>query len=224
MANIHQSIALLKSITYNKQGKVVLLFALYLQQVVKRKNTSLISIVFFGQLNCKPSHLSLFDLPSSDLESFILEKDAIYVGGGNTKSCLALWKEWKLDVYLKKAWEAGVVLSGISAGANCWFEECVTDSIPGNLTALKCLGFLKGSCCPHYDGEKNRRPTYHQLLQENKLSNGLAIDDHVALHYIEDQLTRVVRANEKGSAYKVEKSNQKIHEEKLESIFIGDLL
>jgi len=176
---------------------------------------------FFGQLNCKPSHLSLFDLPSSDLESFILEKDAIYVGGGNTKSCLALWKEWKLDIYLKKAWEAGVVLSGISAGANCWFEECITDSIPGNLTALKCLGFLKGSCCPHYDGEKDRRPTYHQLLQEGKLLNGLAIDDHVALHYIEDQLACVVRANEEGSAYKVEKRNQKIHEERLESIFIG---
>jgi peptidase E len=79
-------------------------------------------------LNCKPSHLSLFDLPSSDLEFFILEKNAIYVGGGNTKSCLPLLKEWKLDVYLKKAWEAGVVLSGISAGTNCWFEKSVTES------------------------------------------------------------------------------------------------
>lgn len=178
---------------------------------------------FFGQLNCKPSHLSLFDLPSSDLESFILEKDSIYVGGGNTKSCLALWKEWGLDIYLKKAWEAGVVLSGISAGANCWFEECVTDSIPGKLTSLKCLGFLKGSCCPHYDGETNRRPSYHKLLEEGKIMSGLAIDDHVAVHYIEDRLTHIVRANEKGTAYKVEKRNQKIHEERFESILINSM-
>lgn len=176
---------------------------------------------FFGQLNCKPSHLSLFDLPTSDLESFILEKDAIYVGGGNTKSCLALWKEWQLDIYLKKAWEKGVVLSGISAGANCWFEECVTDSIPGSLTPLNCLGFLKGSCCPHYDGEKNRRSTYHQLLQEEKISPGLAIDDHVALHYVEDQLAHVVRANKEGLAYRVEKRDNSIYEERLESTFIG---
>lgn len=179
---------------------------------------------FFGSFDCKPSHLSLFELPSSDLESFILGKDAIYVGGGNTKSLLALWKEWKLDQYLKKAWESGVVLGGVSAGANCWFEACVTDSIPGSLTALKCLGFLPGSCCPHYDGEKNRRPAYESLIQNGQISNGIAIDDQVAVHYIGQRLEKVVRASGSGAAYRVSKENAGVKEEKIDATFIGDLL
>ena len=179
---------------------------------------------FFGDLDCKPSHLSLFDLPSADLESFILEKDAIYVGGGNTKSMIALWKEWDLDRILKKAWESGIVLGGISAGANCWFEECVTDSIPGALTSLQCLGFLPGSCCPHYDGGKMRRPVYRQLMQRSEISEGVAIDDNVALHYVNNRLERIVRSNQTGAAYKVFKSHDEIIEEKMKTIFVKDLL
>lgn len=156
----------------------------------------------FNTLNCQPSHLSLFDPPTADLESFLLDQDAIYVGGGNTKSMLAVWREWKLDKILKKAWDQGVVLGGISAGALCWFEEGVTDSIPGNLTALKCLGFLKGSHCPHYDGETLRRPAYHHLIQRG-MAPGIAADDHVALHFIDRKLAHVVRANDSGQAYNV---------------------
>lgn len=178
---------------------------------------------FFGDLDCKPSHLSLFELPTSDLESFILEKDAIYVGGGNTKSMIALWKEWNLDIYLKKALESGVVLAGISAGANCWFEQCVTDSIPGDFTALQCLGFLSGSCCPHYDGEKNRRPAYQNLIQTRQVSNGVAIDDNVALHYVDSQLEMVVRSADKGAAYKVINDNGGIREDEIAATFIGDI-
>lgn len=103
----------------------------------------------FTTLEAKPSHLSLFRPPTSDLESFILDKDIIYVGGGNTKSMLALWREWELDIILRKAWEQGVVLAGLSAGAICWFEQGSTDSIPGRLSALDCLGYLPGSYCPH---------------------------------------------------------------------------
>src|ERR1700722_9005940 len=121
----------------------------------------------FGTFDCRTSHFSLFEPPTADIEAFFLEKDAIYVGGGNTKSLIALWKEWQLDQCLKKAYEHGVLLSGISAGANCWFEECVTDSILGELTSLKCLGFLKGSCCPHYDGEEKRETAYHSLIQND---------------------------------------------------------
>lgn len=178
---------------------------------------------FFGYLDCKPSHLSLFEPPTSDLESFILEKDAIYIGGGNTKSMLALWKEWKLDQFLKKAWKSGIVLGGVSAGSICWFEEGVTDSIPGDLTALKCLGFLKGSSCPHYNGEKKRRPSFQKLIKNDEIGNGIAIDDFTALHYINKRLEKVVRSMHKGSAYKVFKKNNEIIEERIESVYIGDL-
>lgn len=71
---------------------------------------------FFEKQECLPSHLSLFRPPTRDLERYLLERDIIYVGGGNTKNLLVLWKEWKIDVILKKAWEQGIVLAGISAG------------------------------------------------------------------------------------------------------------
>lgn len=156
----------------------------------------------FEIFDCTPFHLSLFDPPLGDLETFLLEKDAIYVGGGNTKNMLALWKEWKIDQILRKAYDRGILLGGVSAGANCWFEECVTDSIPGALTPLKCLGFLKGSCCPHYDGEEKRKPAYRSLISEKQITNGIAIDDHVAVHYIDGNIS-AIKTSKSGKAYQI---------------------
>lgn len=97
---------------------------------------------FFEKMPCQPSHLSLFKPPARDIEGFIMEKDIIYVGGGCTKNLVALWKEWGLDALLKKAWNQGIILAGISAGSLCWFEEGVTDSFGDEkLDPLKCLGF-----------------------------------------------------------------------------------
>ena len=137
---------------------------------------------------------------------------------------IALWKEWHLDRYLQKAWESGIVLAGVSAGANCWFDECVTDSIPGDLTPLPCLGFLKGSCCPHYDGEQNRRSAFENLIKGSKISDGIGIDDGAALHYIDDKLEKVVRFSNKGSAYKVQKRKDAIKEERMDAVFLEESL
>src|SRR4051812_21547275 len=100
-----------------------------------------------------------------------------------TRSMLALWREWSLDRYLRRAWEDGVVLAGVSAGALCWFDQGLTDSVPGQLNPLTCLGFLGGSCAPHYDGDPGRRPAYHRLVGEERLKPGYAIDDGAALHF-----------------------------------------
>ena len=157
----------------------------------------------FSQLACRPSHLSLFEPPTADLESLLLEKDVIYVGGGNTRSMLALWREWGLDRILRRAWAQGVVLAGWSAGSICWFEQGVTDSIPGPLTPLACLGFLPGSNCPHYDGEIERRPAYHRLLGEGLLPPGYASDDSVGLHFQGTRLHRIVSSRPGARAYRV---------------------
>lgn len=158
---------------------------------------------FFNDQNCEPSHLSLFNPPSRDLESFVLEKDILYVGGGNTKNLLALWKEWGLDSILRKAWEEGVILAGLSAGAICWFEQGVTDSYGDGLEPIHCLGFLKGSNCPHYDGETERRPAYHKLMETNKLHSGIALDDGVAIHYKEQEIHKIVSSRPNAKAYSV---------------------
>jgi peptidase E len=155
------------------------------------------------------------------LEAFVLSQDAIYVGGGNTKSLLALWREWKLDRILRKAWQAGIVLGGISAGSICWFEEGLTDSIPGRLTVLPCLGLLSGSNCPHYDGEKNRRPVFQRLVSKGRMKAGVASDDGVALHFVGRKLARVVSSRPAAAAYTVRRAGTTVEEIKIAPTFLG---
>jgi dipeptidase E len=163
-------------------------------------------------LPCRPSHLPLFRR-TPDLRSYLLAQDVIYVGGGNTKSMLAVWREWSLPEVLREAWESGVVLAGISAGAICWFEQGVTDSFADQLRVLDCLGFLPGSCCPHYDGEAERRPAYHRLLRQGKIVPGFAIDNGVAIHFMGDQVQRVVTSRKGPTAYRLRVTNEAVLEE-----------
>lgn len=172
---------------------------------------------FFSEQNCMPSHLSLFKPHVRDLESYILAKDIIYVGGGNTKNLLALWKEWGLDEILFKAMEQGIVLAGISAGSICWFEEGLTDSYGDGLEPLKALGFIEGSNCPHYDGESERRPTYQKLVDEGILRSGIAADDGAAVHYIDGKVKKVVSSRLGAKGYFVSTGN----EEELETHYLG---
>lgn len=175
----------------------------------------------FESHNCVPSHLSLFSPPSRNLEDFVMDKDVIYVGGGNTKNLIALWKDWGLDVILKKAWQDGIVMAGISAGSICWFEAGVTDSFGEGFEPLESLGFLKGSNCPHYDGEADRRPTYQQLVSAGKLPGGFAADDGAALHFIDGELSKVVSSRRDAKAYQVQSKNGRLKEEALLTEYLG---
>lgn len=174
----------------------------------------------FSRLNAKPIHLSLFTPPTADLESFVMEQDVIYVGGGNTKSMLALWREWKVDEILAKAYRNGTVLAGISAGANCWFEQCSTDSIPGAYTMLPCLGFLKGSFCPHYDGEMQRRPSLLHLIGEGHMMPGYAADDGAAVHFADEEFVKAIGSRLSARVYKVGKSGDGVHEEMIDTHYL----
>ena len=176
----------------------------------------------FQNLHCQPSHLSLFEPEFKDLERYVLEQDIIYVGGGNTRNMLLLWKEWELDVALKKAYEQGVILAGLSAGSICWFEEGLTDPINAPLYKLDCLGFLKGSNCPHYDGENKRRPSYHQLISEGKMQEGYAVDDGAALHFINEKLHSSVSSRPNAKAYFVKRNDSEIIETEINTNYLGD--
>ena len=172
----------------------------------------------FSQFDCRPTHLSLFALPTSDLLSFVLEQDVIYVGGGNTRSMLALWAEWGLDSILRTAWEQGVVMAGLSAGSICWFEEGLSDFFPGELNVVKALGLLSGSHNPHYDGEPLRRPRYRELIAQGAVSDGIAADDGVALHYRGTELHAVVSSRPEGAAYRVRNTGEGVEEERIEPV------
>lgn len=146
----------------------------------------------FKNKNCNTSHLSLFKCHTNKIEEFIINQDILYVGGGNTRNLLVLWKEWNLDNIIKKAYDNGVILSGLSAGSICWFEEGLSDSISNGLNKLNCLGFLQGSNCPHFDGEEKRQPSYKSKIANKEMKDGYACDDGVGLHFINESLFKTI--------------------------------
>jgi dipeptidase E len=157
----------------------------------------------FTHPRCDPFHVRLFGVPDRPNER-LAEADAVYVSGGNTANMLAVWRVHGIDVTLRELWERGVVLTGASAGAICWFEAGVTDSFSAELDPLDdCLGFLAGSMCPHYDGEERRRPVYSRLVREGRLPPGVAADDFVGLHYAGIELAAVVTDRSGAAAYRV---------------------
>ena len=151
------------------------------------------------------SHLALFERTVDDLDGFVRAQDAIYVGGGNTASLLAVWRAHGLDRVLRDAHAAGVVLAGISAGSICWFESGTTDSFGTMLAPLDGgLGLVPGSHSPHYDGEPERRSAYHRLIGAGLLAPGLAADDGAALVFDGPDLVEVVCERVGATAYRVE--------------------
>ncbi|MDQ3780032.1 MAG: peptidase E [Chloroflexota bacterium] len=177
----------------------------------------------FSALPCQPAHLSLFDTGNRPgHRDVLLSQEIIYVGGGNTRSMLAVWREWQVDQILREAWQQGIVLAGISAGSLCWFEEGVTDSVPGHLTPMRGLGLLPGSNCPHFDGEAERRPTYHRLVADGSIGAGYAADDGAALHFHGDRLHQVVSSRPTATAYRVERRGNAATETPLPTRYLGD--
>lgn len=176
----------------------------------------------FTEMKCVPSHLSLFEPNFTDLEQYIMEKDILYVGGGNTRNMLVLWKEWGVDVILKKAYHNGTILAGLSAGSICWFEEGLTDPLNGSLYKINGLGFLHGSHCPHYDGEEQRRSSYHSLLTSNEISAGYAVDDGAALHFVDEKLSKTISSRPEVKAYYYNNKNGRVMEEALDAVYLGN--
>jgi dipeptidase E len=152
------------------------------------------------------SHLELFGVPGPGLREHQLEQDLIWVGGGNTASMIAVWRAHGVDEILREAWERGIVLTGSSAGAICWFEAGVTDSFGPELAPMRCLGFLPGSACPHYDSEERRRPVFRGLVASGELPPGLAADDGAGLRFLGTELIEVVTGVPGARGYRVERA------------------
>ncbi len=169
----------------------------------------------FTTLGAQPSWISLFGRVKNTWKEKLLAQDIIYVGGGNTRSMLALWREWGMDKVLVEAYHKGILLCGISAGAICWFEQSVTDSV-WPLGALNGLNLIPGSCCPHYDSEVERRPAYLEKVNSGELLPGLGLEDHTAAHYIDGELEQIVTGIQEKTAFKISKNQ----EERLQSLYL----
>ena len=155
-----------------------------------------------------------------DLRNLILDQDIVFVGGGNTKSMLAVWNEWGLPNLLRQAYENGAVLAGVSAGAICWFNRGVTDSWENSLKIMNCLGFVDGNCCPHYDEERERRPAVHKFLKNGKLEQCYAIEGGCAIHCVDGEIQNAVSFAPNKKAYVITPHNGVITENELKNICI----
>jgi peptidase E len=161
-----------------------------------------------GSLPGTLTHLQLFPMPNvSDPEDLLLSQDVIFVGGGSVANMLAVWRVHGVDAIMRKAWQAGVVLSGVSAGAICWFSGGTTDSFGVELRPFTDgLTFFSPSYCPHYDSEPRRRPLYQSLVADGSLPAGIACEDGAAAHFVDDELHAIVTDSPHASGYRVDRS------------------
>jgi len=166
----------------------------------------------FSKLNCITSHLDLFSR-TENLEKKVLTQDIIYVGGGNTKSMLAVWKDWNLHNILKIGYEKGIVMSGVSAGAICWFDKGITDSFSEKLEIIDCLGIVNGTACPHYDEEKEREPFVNEIIKKQILDNCICIDGNCALHIKNDIKYESINFGNNKKCLKIFKEKDKLIKE-----------
>ena len=142
---------------------------------------------FFNKLNCNLEHLNMTFPETDDFEEYFSRFDLIYIDGGSTKNLLALFKLWKIDSALKSAYENGVVMSGASAGLICWFQGCITDSLPSKLKPLPGMGLINGSATPHCNSRSDRIPVLKQSLNAGLLNfPAYAVDDGVAVHFVDE--------------------------------------
>ena len=158
----------------------------------------------FSARGCETAVLELFHRRVGDLRAFIAEQDIVYVGGGSTPNLVAVWRAHGLDVVLHDAWQSGsVILAGVSAGANCWFEASTTDAWGAGIGAYgDGLGLLAGSFTPHYDGEAARRPRLHELIAAGFME-GLALGDGCAAVFEGHDLVECVGSHDAAVAYHV---------------------
>jgi peptidase E len=161
----------------------------------------------FAPLRGLVSHLALFPMPTvEDPADLLLSQDVIFVGGGSVANMLAVWRVHGLDAIMRTAWEAGIVLAGVSAGAICWFSGGTTDSFgPALRPFTDGLGMLGGSYCPHYNSEPGRRPLFQSLIADGTLPAGIACDDGTAAHFADDSLHEVVANRGEAHGYLVER-------------------
>jgi dipeptidase E len=176
----------------------------------------------FAAHRCEASHISLFrrEQGPADLRRHLLSQDLIYVGGGSVVSLLGVWRAHGIDAILREAWEAGVVLCGLSAGSLCWFEEAVS-GFHGEARRLRGLGLLPFSNCVHYERGSARCEAYRRFLREG-MRGGYAAEDGAALHFTGTELSRVVTSRPQARGYRLDVAGGRVVEMQIATTYLGD--
>lgn len=153
------------------------------------------------------SHLQLFTMPNvEDITAHLLDQDVVWVWGGSVAGLLAMWRLHGVDDAMRAAWEAGVVLTGVSAGSICWHVGGTTDSFGPTLRPITDgLGLLPYSNGVHYDSEEQRRPLFHSLIADGTLPAGYATDDGAGVLYRGTEMVEAFAERDGAGAYFVER-------------------
>jgi peptidase E len=154
-----------------------------------------------------PSHLVTFAMPNvEDVTAHLLEQDVVWVFGGSVAGLLAMWRLHGYDDAMRTAWQAGVVLTGVSAGSICWHVGGTTDSFGPDLRPItNGLGLIPYSNGVHYDSEEQRRPLYQSLIADGTLPAGYATDDGAGVLYRGTEFVEAVSEKDDAGAYYVER-------------------
>ena len=163
---------------------------------------------FGNRLDCQTDVLYLIrDKPIiKEIKEKIFRSDIVYVGGGNTSKMMRIWRQTGVDVILCQAYEKGLVLSGMSAGAICWFRWGNSDSRrftnpDADLIRVTGLGLINALYCPHYDVEKDRKPDLKKLMYKVP-GIAIAVDNCCAIEVIDNKY-RIISSKPSANAYKI---------------------
>lgn len=176
---------------------------------------------YYGKrLGCETDVLYLLrNRPSQkEIREKVLNSDIVYVGGGNTLRMLKIWRRFEVDKVLEEAKEKNITLAGVSAGAICWFKYGNSDSLKFKdkrkpLVRIKALGFIPVMCCPHYDSEKDRKPSLKKMIKKYG-GISLALDNCSAIEVVDGEY-RILTSRKTANAYLVYRKEGKVVEESL---------
>jgi peptidase E len=176
----------------------------------------------FGASRCQPSHISLFrrETGVGDPRAHLLEQDLVYVGGGSLVSLLGTWRAHGIDLALREAWHAGVVLCGGSAGSLCWFSHAVSAFHEGPARCIEGLGLLPWSNAVHYEDEAGRRAAFVEAVADG-MPPGYGTGDGAALHFVGTELAEVISSRPAARAVHVCSGEQGVIERELPVRYLG---
>ncbi len=162
-----------------------------------------------GLRGLQASHLQLFLMPNvEDIREHLLGQDVIWVFGGSVAGLLAMWRLHGVDQAMREAWQAGVVLTGVSAGSICWHDGGTTDSFGPDLKPItNGLGLVPFSNGVHYDSEEQRRPLFQSLIADGTLGAGYATDDGTGVLYRGTEFAGAFTERDGKLAYHVERGS-----------------
>ena len=165
--------------------------------------------LFYKRFENTDFELSHFNLTTNinGFSEWIMSKDLVYIGGGNTVFMLEIWRKNKLEHIFKEAYEKGIILSGISAGAVCWFDWILSDAVGPGFNPLRGINLISGSCTPH-SSNIERINQFESDIKNNKLPQGIAIDDGVAVVFVDGKPTEVYSSRKNHTAYFLDKDKK----------------